>query len=432
MSSPTDPIVLGPGYQQTGQYTGPGGTWVPPIIKEAITSASSAPPIQPGSGYRFLTTHMITGALLGDWLPITGQSFARTLNATGTGTCALNQTGNPVADAANVAAVTPRKAVLWVLQEGAVIWNGQILDWQHQSIIDGTLPLNCADMSNFLSQRIINTTLTYTDEDIFDVARNLVGYALGKSPGGIVANMTFSGGESGITDSFSFPSDQRQSVLDALNTLNATYEIEWNFRPYQDAGGNFCTSVDLAYPSLGLAFPQSGLVYQFPGNILDYAFQAMGSTSANRVLATAQNSDNTGDTLTGRATDNYDLQTLGYPLSEMQISASSGTWTTDAQVAAYATGYLPQVTDTQLTPLLTLPGGAYPLLAQTVLGSYAQLSLTSWLHPAAADGAPGFSGVGRVVAWTLTPPSDQQAETTQVQMGDLTLTGDPGTIDISN
>jgi hypothetical protein len=332
-----------------------------------------------------------------------------------------------------VAAVTARKAVLWVMQEGAVIWNGLVLDWQHQSILDGTLPLNCASLDCILARRIINTTLTYTDEDVFDVARNLVGYALGKTPNGIIANLTFSGGESGITDSFSFPSDQRISVYDALTTLTSTYNIEWAFRPYQDASGNFMTSFDLAYPQMGLAFPQSGLVYQFPGNILDYEFMAMGSVSANRVLATAQNTTATdsGDTLTGRATDNLDLETYGFPLFEMQISASYGQWTTDAQVTAYAAGYLPMVTDTQLTPLLTLPGGVYPTLSQTVLGSYAQVSLTSWLHPATEDGAPGFSGVGRVTGWTLTPAAAQQAETTQIQMGNMTLTGDPGNTDIS-
>ena len=75
----------GPGYGHTGHYTGPSGGWVPPIVKEAITSASSSPPIQPGSGYRFLTTHILSGAVMGDWLPITGQSFSRSLNATGTG-----------------------------------------------------------------------------------------------------------------------------------------------------------------------------------------------------------------------------------------------------------------------------------------------------------------------------------------------------------
>jgi hypothetical protein len=431
VSSPTNPIELGPGYQQTGQYTGATGTWVPPIVKEAITSASSAPPIQPGTGYRYLSTHVLSGKILGDWLPITGQSFTRTLNATGTGTCALNSTGDQLTDSVNVAGVLARQAVLWVLQDGAVIWNGLCLDWQHQSILDGTLPLNCADLSYIFSRRVINTTLTYTNEDIFDIARNLVGYGLGKSPNGGIANLTFSGGESGITDSMTFASSQRVTVLDALNTLVSTYSIEWNFRPYQDAGGNFYTSFDLSFPALGLSFPQSGLVYNFPGNLLDYSFMAMGSASANRVLTTATNTDNSGDTLTGRATDNLDLS-AGYPLFELQTSASTGTWTSDAQVAAFATGYLPSVTDTQLTPLLTLPGGQYPALSQTVLGSYAQVSLTSWLHPPTASGAPGFTGLGRVTSWTLTPPSAQQAETTQIQLGNMTMTGDPGNVGITN
>jgi hypothetical protein len=101
-------------------------------------------------------------------------------------------------------------------------------------------------------------------------------------------------------------------------------------------------------------------------------------------------------------------------------------------VGAYAAGYLPAVTDTQLTPLLTLPGGAYPAISQTVLGSYAQVSLTSWLHPAGEDGEPGFSGTGRLTGWTLTPPSAQQAETTQLQLGSMTMTGDPGNIGISH
>jgi hypothetical protein len=157
----------------------------------------------------------------------------------------------------------------------------------------------------------------------------------------------------------------------------------------------------------------------------------MGSTSANRVLATAQNTDVSGDTLTGRATDNYDLG-LGMPLTEVQISASSGAWTSNAQVAAYATGYLPSVSDTQLTPLLTLPGGQYPALSQTVLGSYAQVSLTSALHPAGPNGSPGFSGLGRVVSWTLTPPSAQQAESVQIQLSGMTLTGEPANLEISN
>lgn len=421
---------LGPSL---ARYTGASGKWVPPIVSEAVTAASSPPSIQAGSGYRYLTTNVLDGSLMGDWLPIVGQSFSRALNSTGSGSCSLISTGNPQTDAVNVAAVKARVAVLWVLQQGAVIWAGRILDWPHQSILDGTLPLNCADISQMFGGpgRIINTTLTFTNADVFDIARALIGYGLGKTPNGAIANLTFSGAESGIRDTVTFQSSQRQDVLSALNTLVSTYGIEWAMRPYQDASGNFWTSFDLATSgNLGTPFPQSKLVFNFPGNLQDYAFQAMGSQSANRVLATATSSDSSGVTLTGRATDNYDLG-QGFPLAEMQVSASTGQWTSNTQVANYAAGLVPSVTDTQLTPLLTLPGGAYPALSQTPLGSYCQVSLTSWLHPAQADGSPGFSGVGRIVGSTLTPSADQQQETTQYQLGDMTLTGDPGNRDIS-
>ena len=92
----------------------------------------------------------------------------------------------------------PRKSVLWVLQNGAVVWNGIIANWQHTTVLDGTLPLSCSTMESFLAKRVINTTLTYTNADIFDIARGLVGYALGKSPNGGMANLTFSGATSGI------------------------------------------------------------------------------------------------------------------------------------------------------------------------------------------------------------------------------------------
>lgn len=396
--------------------------WTPPIIEESVSAASAAPWIQPGSGYRYLTTSVLTGQMLGDWLPMIPQSFSRQLSGPGAGSCALQLVEDPVRNAANLAAVTPRKSVLWVLQQDAVVWNGIIWDWAHQSILDGTLPLNCASMESILSKRVINTTISFAGTDIFDMARQLVGYALGKTPNGLVAGLTYSAGECGITDSLSFAGSQRQTVADALGTLVTTYEIEYSMRPYQDQNGDFLTSLDLGYPALGQPFPGSRLVYNFPGNVQDYGFTATGSTSFNRVLGTATSSDASGNMLTGRATDMADTG-AGYPLCELAVSASSTDWTTDDQVLAYATGYLPQVTGTQLTPLITLPGGAYPAISDTVLGSWAQVAFTSRLHPSpeGSDGAPGFSGTGRVTGWTLTPPSAGNAETSQIQMGSMAL-----------
>jgi hypothetical protein len=375
------------------------------------------------STYRYLTTNLLSGAVLGDWLPVTGNSIQRQISSAGTGDVALNLlAGEPVQNAANLAAVQPRKSVLWVFQDDALIWNGVIWDWNHESILDGTLPLGCSSMESVMAHRVIDTTFTYTDMDIFDMFRNLVTYAVSKTPNGQVAGLTMTPGLCGITDTITFDGTEYQLVSDALTTLVATYEIEFSFRPYQDSSGNLRTNVDLAYPYLGQSFPQSGLVYNFPGNLIDYGFQATGSASANFIYATATDSSGTTDTtLAGTAEDLADLN-AGYPLSEMAISADIVNWTTDAQVTAYATGYLPQVTDTQLTPLLTIPGDVYPKVSQTVLGSAAQLSLTSALHPEQANGAPGFTGTGRVTGWTLVPPSAEAPETAQIQIGDMTLT----------
>ena len=380
------------------------------------------------SDFRFLTTNLITGQVLGDWLPITAESLQRQINTTGTGTVSLNLIStNDQENAANLAAVPPRKSVLWCLQDNAVIWNGINWDWNHTSILDGTLPLGCSTLESIFAHRVINTTFTLTNYDIFDMVRYLVNYALTKRVSGAPANcaqvagFSVSSGESGIRDTVTFDGTQYQLVSDALTTLIETYEIEMSCRPYQDANGNFKTSLDLAYPYLGLSFPTSGLVYNFPGNLTDYGFQATGSTSGNYIWATASDESGTNDTtLTGSAVDLVDLN-AGYPLSEVAESSEVVDWTSNTQVANYAKGYLPQVTDTQLTPLLTLPGGSLPKISQTVLGSACQLSFTSPLHPSPGGGVPGYTGIGRVTGWTVMPGGADQAESAQVQIGDLLL-----------
>jgi hypothetical protein len=291
-------------------------------------------------------------------------------------------------------------------------------------------------MDSILAHRIIDTDLVFTNTDIFDMARGIIQFALTKSPPGAgssaeVAGITYSQGMSGITDTLTFDGSQNQLCSDALNTLVTTYAIEWSFRPYMDSAGNLLTSVDLGYPALGQPYPQSGLAYTFPGNLLDYEFTATGSTGANRVIATAQASSSstsssstasTAPALTGSAIDPVDISN-GYPLSEMAVSATGAVFTSDAQLDAYAAGYLPSVTATQVSPLLILGNGQQPQISITQLGSYASIALTSSLHPAKANGAPGFTSIGRVVSFTVYPPTSQQAEYSTLQLGGMTFEG---------
>jgi len=374
------------------------------------------------SQYRYLTTNILTGKLMGDWLPVAPQSFSRVINAAGTFSGALDLIPDRDQNAANLAAITPRKAVLWVLQNGTPVWNGILPDWVPNSVLGQQLPVQASTLEFVLSKRIIDTDLVFTAMDPFDMARAITRFAFSKSPNGQVAGITYSAGQSGLTGTVTFDGSQNQDALAALGTLVTTFGIEFAFRPYMDANGSLLTSFDLGYPALGQPYPASGLQYNFPGNLLDYRFTATGSTGANRVIATAQDPAGTGTALTGSAVDSTDIGN-GYPLFEEAVSATGVNLTSDAQCDAYASGHLPSVTATQVAPLLILGNGQYPFLNVTQLGSYAAAAFTSAQHPAQADGSPGWTGTGRIVSWTAYPPSDQQAERAEIQLGAVPFEG---------
>ena len=371
---------------------------------------------------------------MGDYLPIEPQSFSDVINGGGTFTGSLSliagvsqQAGAEnlaVQNAANVAAITPRKAMMWVLQDGTPVWGGILWDWAPTTILQWQMPVQAATLDFLLGRRIIETDLVFTNADVFDMARGIVQYAFGKGPGYQVAGVTYSAALSGITDSLTFPGSQRQDCLTALGTLVSTYGIEFHFRPYMDQAGGLHLSLDLGYPALGQPYPASGLAYSFPGNLLDYAFVATGSSGANRLIGSAQNTtaSGTGTAYTGSAADDTDIAN-GYPVTEQVVSPVGVTFTSDAQVSAYCAGLLPSYTATQLAPLVILGNGQYPPIAVTPLGSYCSVAFTSPLHPANADGSPGFTGSGRVVSWQVFPPTSQQAEYSELQLGAMPLEG---------
>ena len=377
------------------------------------------------SDYRYRTSSVLTGAAMGDYLPIEPQSFSDVINGGGTFTGSLDLiSGSIQQNRANIAAITPRKALLFTLQDGVPVWAGILWDWVPTTVLQQQMPVQAATLDFLLGRRIIETDLVYTSADVFDMARGIVQYAMGKGPGYQVAGLTYTTAMSGITASLTFDGSQNQDCLSALRTLVSTYGIEFHFRPYQDQAGGLHISFDLGYPALGQPYPASGLAYSFPGNLLDYAFVATGSTGANRLIGSAENTtaSGTGEAFTGSAVDDTDLAN-GYPVTEEAVSPTGVTFTSDDQVSAYCAGLLPSTTATQLAPMVVLGNGQYPPLAVTQLGSYASVAFTSPLHPANSDGSPGWTGTGRIVSWTCYPPTSQQAEYTSIQLGAMPFEG---------
>jgi hypothetical protein len=376
------------------------------------------------SQYRYLSTNILTGAIAGDYIPLEVQSFSAVINGGGTFTGSLDGTNDPAQNLQNIAALNPRKNILWALQDNVPIWNGQVNAWNPSTVLQQQLPVQASTLEALLTGRFITSDLAFVNADVFDMARGIVQYAFSMTPSGQVAGITYTAGESGITDSLTFDGSQNGDCLSALQTLVSTYGIEFAFRPYITQAGQLQTSFDLGNP-LGQPFPASGLAYNFPGNLLDYAFCA--TAGANQVIGSAQ-ADNSGDgtsdgtAYTGSATDSVDIAN-GYPLSQAVVSPTGVTFSSDAQVAAYCQGILPSLTATQVAPLLVLGNGQRPALNVTPLGSYADVAFTSWMHPPGPQGQPGWTANGRVVSWQCYPPSDQQAEYSQLQLGAMPFEG---------
>jgi hypothetical protein len=384
-------------------------------LTPAQMAAIGAPPAIPASEYRYLSTSLLSGALLGDWLPITPQSLARQVNGTGQFQGALNLTaGNAAEQVAWRNSIVNRARVLWALVNAVPVWNGILWDWQPQSVLDGTMPFIASTMDSIAGYRVIADDLNFVGMDVFDIFRSLLNYALTKDIDCSVAGIVNGSNEAGIPVTLSLAASDMQLVSDAWSTLLSMYDFEYAFRPGFDANGNLVTYVDLGAPMLGLPFPQSGLAYAMPGNLLDYQWTATGSSSANHIIATASGTDDSGNsvTYTSQYPRGYDLADLatGAPLLEQAVSVTTISVTSQAQIDAYADGYLPMVTGTQLTPVLWLGNGQGPPVSDIVLGSWTQLALTSPLHPAGPQGQPGYQGQARITGWEVYPPTDQQAE----------------------
>src|SRR5690348_3942516 len=98
------------------------------------------------STYRYFATDLLTGTLRADTLPLHVSSFSRNLGGVGQpGTLSayldLGALGTK-AQAAYLAALEPRKTLLWVLQDGFPIWAGIVWDWPHTSAVANQLPIN--------------------------------------------------------------------------------------------------------------------------------------------------------------------------------------------------------------------------------------------------------------------------------------------------
>lgn len=376
------------------------------------------------SEYRYWATHLVTGQVLADWLPLDVDSFSRALGDVGELTATLDLGQDSARDADLLGVLEPRRTVLWVAQDAYPVWAGIVWDLPHSSILSYQLPIRARTVESLLARREVRDDLVFTGADVFDAARSLVlAGTSGKGASGVVAGLELPAGPAGSTVSVTYLGSESQDVLAALQALAGSADFEFTIEPGYDGSLGGVLRLLLGRPRLGLAADAAGPSLTFPGNVLDYAWPRTGGASANSVRATATSTSAAGtqESWVSGAAYGLDVDDLaaGNPLLEDTIAFPGGIVTTQAQVDTYAGTVLAQRAGSATVPTVKLGGGALPPLRELVLGGSYWFSATSPLHPSPGGGTPGLAALVRVVGWTAVPPGEGREESVTLVLGDV-------------
>jgi len=415
----------------------------PPPVPVPLPPPFITPPATP---FKYVTTDLRTGKVLCDALPLTVQSFSRQLNQAGqlTGNLSLQQVTDPanLADpgyAVNqkyLAALEPRRSVLWVLQAGFPVWAGIVWDWPAMTLQGGQIPISAQTFESLFDHRLITADITYQQVDLFAAFIDLVKYGISKQSPYITATNpappatpdivaaaavpqlilpTGPAAVSGVSWSANYTYSDLQQISSVWQDMAASGNLEYSFDPGLDGNGNLAIFLRLGYTQLGRQLPDSGIALTYPGNVTDYGYQRTGSQGGNTVWGTAPPN---GAPLTWISAypHGYDLTDLtdGYPLLETSVSWTGSWVTSQAQIDGFADGQLPILTNAMTIPTVSVPGDRSPTLRDMVLGDQARFTATSAMHPPKPGGKPGLQTLLRITGWTCTPPDNGQTQSVQL------------------
>lgn len=389
------------------------------------------------STYRYVATSILTGAALADSIPLVVRSATRVISGIGRldGYLPLN-TQSAKATAGFMAALIPGQSMLWILQDGYPVWCGAVLDSPHQSIKTHQYPVTAYTVEQILQTRLVRGALSYTNTDVFDIARSLVAYAVANS-GQIVnaqiAGLVLGSGESGITDTWTFgvsnslqaggnvysgSYSDNQPILSALTTLGQADEFEFTFDPRLN-GSALQISLHLGAPAIG-RYNSPAVLVTFPGAVDDYARPVMRSQAANWIIGTSA-SNGTGTTYTSQYPHGVDANDLdqGNILQQVAVTWPGTGITSQAQIDQYTDSLIAKYTAGTMVPSIVLAGNTTPRLTEIGLGDAIRFAATSDLDPPGPGGQPGLQLTARVTGWSLQPPASGQREQLTLSLGAL-------------
>lgn len=238
--------------------------------------------------YTYLIADLRAGAIL-DELPLTGVSFDKRLNDTG------SLRGQLRVDDPGIRAREPRlltepgRTAIYVDRDGDLLWGG-IVWTSRYSAASGTLEIGASDFLSYFEHRRVlrhpvaaGDIVSYVDTDQLGIAAGLVQLAQ-SHPGGDLDLELRGATSSGVRRSVDFTAAELKPVADALRDL-ANTDSGFDFTVDVEYGpdGRPVRFLRFGYPRLGQ--PGAPHVWEYGANLLDFTWPRDAAGMATRVFA---------------------------------------------------------------------------------------------------------------------------------------------------
>ncbi len=364
--------------------------------------------------YRYIVADLRTGQVHAE-LPLRDVSFSSVLNDAGEfqGRLVL---GDPRIAVREPEFLTrPAHTALYVERDGVLVWGGIVWTSKYSSA-GRAIEIGAAGFLSYFDHRrvlpkdfdpatgdLASIAVTYTNVDQTEIARNLVATAQGH-PRGDIRVQSDPSVTSGIPRTIGYPGRELKSVGDALRELsNLESGPDFAFDVGYGEGGHAVRRLRIGTPELG----QRGTphVWEFGGNLIEYAWPRDGSSMATRVFALGD--ENEEGQQVGIAQDGSPTRLL------LETEVSLVNLSDPGLLRSQARSALAAAVDPVVLPELVVRGDLDPVLGSYSVGDQALIVVRDDFFPL------GTQFRVRIVALEVTPGDDAGEEKVQLTVSPI-------------
>lgn len=320
------------------------------------------------------------------------------LNVGGTfnGTFQLDQTGKRNSDL--LGATIPGYSFIMCERNGIVVWGGFVWSRTYQS------QSKSVQLYGQTFEMYPNSQLIDTDLEAFDDIRNIFGFLWNTMQSTTERNL-------GINVTLVPPISELEIGLQAFavdfkyygemmaQVANTSIGLDWYIRCSRTPNNDYRKDLIIGYPTVGTDLTSTSLIFEYPGSITNYYMTESMADAGTNIYVTG--SGDGSNMIIGTATDPT-LITQGFPRWDRVVSQKD--IGSQFIANAWAEQQFAVRRPPKTTVKATMKGDLTPEFGAWGMGDTVKVVIKDARNP------NGFEFPGRIVKWSLDPPTHESVE----------------------